>query len=138
MQVQITSQRLDWKVKPVAPRTKAFNASYVPGWWGRISFLFAFSKGGGDKPIERRKLSWTSKAKIGSLEKANHRPGGGQVANSWRIIDNWIGFLLMSSLPFYFDQVKIENQKLDWNVTAKVSVHSDVHPRINSVHEMSI
>ena len=34
---------------------------------------------GGDKPIERRKLSWTSKAKIGSLEKANHRPGGGQV-----------------------------------------------------------
>ena len=34
---------------------------------------------GGDKPIERRKLSWTSKSKIGSLEKANHRPGGGQV-----------------------------------------------------------
>ena len=66
-------------------------AGWVPGWW-RISFIFAFSKGGGDKPIERRKLSWTSKAKIGSLEKANHRPGGGQVANSWRIIDNWIGF----------------------------------------------
>ena len=34
---------------------------------------------GGDKAIERRKLSWTSKSKIGSLEKANHRPGGGQV-----------------------------------------------------------
>ena len=65
-------------MNPVGPRTKAFNPNYVPG--------------GGDKPIERRKLSWTSKAKIGSLEKANHRPGGGQVANSWRIIDNWIGF----------------------------------------------
>merc|ERR1712223_1907862 len=64
-QVQITNQRLDWKVNPVAPRTKAFNPKYVPG--------------GGDKPIERRKLSWTSKSKIGSLEKANHRPGGGQV-----------------------------------------------------------
>merc|ERR1712223_544520 len=64
-QVQIPNQRLDWKVNPVAPRTKAFNPKYVPG--------------GGDKPIERRKLSWTSKSKIGSLEKANHRPGGGQV-----------------------------------------------------------
>ena len=52
-------------MNPVGPRTKAFNPNYVPG--------------GGDKPIERRKLSWTSKAKIGSLEKANHRPGGGQV-----------------------------------------------------------
>ena len=65
LQVHISSQRLEWKVNPVGPRTKAFNPNYVPG--------------GGGKPIERRKLSWTSKAKIGSLEKANHRPGGGQV-----------------------------------------------------------
>ena len=45
--------------------------------------------------IEQRKLSWNVNSKIGSLEKANHRPGGGQV--------------------------KIENRKLDWNtVTSRV------------------
>ena len=54
---------------------------------------------------------------------AGGRPGRQQLEDYWQL--DWV--LLMSSLPFYFDQVKIENQKLDWNVTAKVSVHSDAH-----------
>ena len=44
--------------------------------------------------IEQRKLSWNVTPKVGSLDKANHRPGGGQV--------------------------KIENRKLDWKVDSKV------------------
>lgn len=76
-QVRIPRERCDWKAEA---RTKAYNTSYVPR--------------GGDKVIHRQKLSWNSKAKIGSLEKAHHRPGGGQV--------------------------KIESQKLEWNVDAKI------------------
>ena len=49
---------------------------------------------GGDKPIERRKLSWTSKAKIGSLEKANHRPGGGQVHKFLHIFFSGVYFCI--------------------------------------------
>ena len=44
---------------------QASNPSYVPG--------------GGDRLIERRRLTWSSRAKVGSLERAGHRPGGGQV-----------------------------------------------------------
>jgi len=109
-QVHIASQRLDWKVNPVGPRTKAFNPSYVPG--------------GGDKPIERRKLSWTSKAKIGSLEKANHRPGGGQVKIENQKLDWNVTAKVGSTVNMRHQagggDVKIRDEKLDWDVGSRI------------------
>ena len=78
-------------------RTKHFNADYTPGggdkkvgslWLDNIDFI------GSTFQIEQRKLSWNVTPKVGSLDKASHRPGGGQV--------------------------KIENRKLDWKVDSKV------------------
>lgn len=58
--VKIETKKVEIKA---APRIEAKNDAYV-------------SKGG-DKKIMSTKLQWNARSKIGSLENANHKPGGG-------------------------------------------------------------
>ncbi|XP_067617899.1 microtubule-associated protein tau isoform X2 [Eurosta solidaginis] len=58
--VKIESKKIEIKA---APRIEAKNDKYTPR--------------GGEKKIISTKLQWNAKSKIGSLENANHKPGGG-------------------------------------------------------------
>ncbi|XP_055524959.1 uncharacterized protein LOC129718322 isoform X2 [Wyeomyia smithii] len=58
--VKIETKKIEIKA---APRIEAKNDAYVPK--------------GGDKKILSTKLQWNARSKIGSLENASHRPGGG-------------------------------------------------------------
>ncbi|XP_053698709.1 microtubule-associated protein tau [Sabethes cyaneus] len=58
--IKIETKKIEIKA---APRIEAKNEAYVPK--------------GGDKKILSTKLQWNARSKIGSLENANHKPGGG-------------------------------------------------------------
>ncbi|XP_046804846.1 basic salivary proline-rich protein 2 isoform X2 [Lucilia cuprina] len=58
--VKIESKKIEIKA---APRIEAKNDKYTPK--------------GGEKKIISTKLQWNAKSKIGSLENASHKPGGG-------------------------------------------------------------
>ncbi|XP_037051177.1 microtubule-associated protein tau isoform X4 [Bradysia coprophila] len=58
--IKIETKKLEFKV---TPRIEAKNEKYIPK--------------GGEKKITHTKLQWNAKSKIGSLENANHKPGGG-------------------------------------------------------------
>ena len=93
---------MEWNA---APRTKALNAGYVPGGGDKkVIFLDHYEcQMILEMKIEQRKLNWSASSKVGSLEKASHKPGGGQV--------------------------KIENRKLDWNVGSKVGSTNNIKHR---------
>lgn len=58
--IKIETKKLEFKV---TPRIEAKNDKYIPK--------------GGEKKITHTKLQWNAKSKIGSLENASHKPGGG-------------------------------------------------------------
>ena len=62
--VRIESKKLDF-TDTAKPRVQALNKDY--------------EKHGGDKKIVTTKLHWNAKSKIGSLENAEYKPGGGDI-----------------------------------------------------------
>ncbi|RNA38044.1 microtubule-associated 4-like, partial [Brachionus plicatilis] len=74
--------------------------------------------------IEAKPVNWEAKSKIGSLEKYNYEPGGGQVSIESRPC-NWeakskIGSLEKANYVPPGGNVKITNYKLNWQARSKI------------------